>query len=319
LARFIIVRLHPDGAVAASVFASYLSDLTIEAFEVSFGTLRPDLGATPLGSASFLPLDAANNRIFQHSRLEPGPPPAVVSKSIATAVLELTLPSPEYIDPDVILRVRRGGNVIATFTVDYNVPIADESFPANSADYAAFFQDVVPIAAYVPLSDPALDPDPTDAFVTLPKDGSPPSFLDLKNAITAVLSADPGNTLQIAALTAAQARHVAFEIMWNRTVAPLPTLAPLSLERVYTTESGESSSDEADRQTFEAELTRYRAMNDAQAEVLAKYVYSLSAALACEDASVKASRAGLRFPIRPSQPAATDGKIKEAEVVLKNP
>jgi hypothetical protein len=60
-------------------------------------------------------------------------------------------------------------------------------------------------------------------------------------------------------------------------------------------------------------------MNDAQAEVLAKYVYSLSAALACEDASVNATRAGLRFPIQPSQPAAADGKIKEAEVVLKNP
>ena len=70
------------------------------------------------------------------------------------------------------------------------------------------------------------------------------------------------------------------------------------------------------RVQFEGALAQYRAARDAEAEVLAKYIFTLSAAIACENKSKAAALAGLRFPIRPD--VIQDGKIQEAEVVLQN-
>jgi len=339
MANFIILRLVPTEPVDEQFFRdSYLNKdgtpITVEVLDASFANLNPNDWSVPLGAATYntsAPSDDEDSWLFQHRRevTDPGPPPVTVIefRAVASAALRVTVPSPEFKSADLRIRVRRGTNVIAQFAVDFNVTITGDLDPPDAADdRAQFFQDL-PAAAYLTLPDPATEPALGDETVTLPTDGSPPNFLDLKEAVVEVLQADPAigsNPADIeealATLTAAQSRHVAYELVWNRAVSPLPAVDSNTVEHMYTTgETDDASGDETARQQFEAALIRQRVELNAEAEVLAKYVFSLGAAVACERLSREATRAGLRFPIRPAQPVPTDGKFMEAEVSLKNP
>jgi hypothetical protein len=349
MATFLIIRLRPEAPVSGDEFREYLNNskgaLTIEVLDVSFSKLNPKNPPDALlGSATYDPLDASANRIFQHRSgidispvpLPPQPLTQTQRRAIATAVIPITLPSPEFGTPDLSLRVKRGTKVIATFPVEYNVAVADTDFPPapgpslhnpdpdDPRGYAAHFQDVTPVAALIPLAAPVSEPDLDDAIVSLPRDGSPPNYLDLKNAIKQALQADPGVAPAdvedaISRLTAAQARHVAFEIASRRTLSPLPTVSAESLEAYYTRGFGNDTNDDDARQQFEGALLRHQGALNAEGEVLAKYVFSVAAALTAERLSAGAEKAGLRFPVQPGELDVGSGKIVEAEVVLQNP
>ncbi|MBX3216442.1 MAG: hypothetical protein KF850_30680 [Labilithrix sp.] len=172
------------------------------------------------------------------------------------------------------------------------------------------------VAAYVPLPAPSVGPSPSHAVVELPADGSPPRFTQLLAAVKKVLASDPGGTVDLATLTPAQCLHVAREIAHNRNTEPLPYASAAQLEAMFTTPASSDDENVNARAELAGALAEYRARHEATAMTLAKYVFALSTAIACEDASRTASSAGLRFPIQPATSASS--KVAEAEVTLES-
>ena len=305
----IIVRLHPQEPTSGADFTAYLEDLVITAVDVSFDATEPrEDGTRDLGEAAF-DSDPTLTRIFQH--ITPAP------QSVATAVIEVTQPWAEHLEPDVALRVERGGSPIAVYRIDYNA--ATVELTAAEIDDPLNYQTIEEVSLFFALPAVGLEIDPTDAFVELPPDGSPPSFEDLLGAVMVVLQADeppaaplpsPATLDQIRSLTPAQCRHIANEIAYNRRLEPLP-LQGADLESMYTTPANDDA-----RQKFEARQIEYYAKHDAVVERLYGYVVALSAALACEHMSDEAERVGLSFPVRVNPSLAET--VREAKVVLRN-
>jgi hypothetical protein len=285
-----------------------------------------------IGSASF-----AGGTIVQH--LSPPPPVSILipintPQSVATAVIAVGSPATpldrEYLEPDVVLHITRGGNTVALHPINYNAVVSNPAvLPSTPADFAA-----LEASLYVALPSPAQDLNTNEAFLTLPSDGSPPNFNDLLTAVMAVVRQDPGfpNTppqpdppnpatlALLAGLSVAQCRQIANEIVYNRRLDPNP-VPPRSLEEMYTIEPGStsiSSAAETDRQTFESALLQYDATHDARVNVVTNFIAALSAAIACELRSVSALQAGLPFPVRPDLPVPTTGKVAQSLVVLSN-
>lgn len=327
---FIVLRLHPeDGPVAASDFLEDIAnnDFTIRAYRVAFDGLAEHL----LGEATWegIPNDSD---IIQHvgpiSVIDPTDEP----KSVATAIIVFSEPPPggadEYDGLDIVVRLYRAGDFahpIRTFPLSYNVVVHSGNPVVDHADWPDEY-GASDVAAYIPVPNSGVVFNPGDAVVELPPDGSPPNFEDLRGASLTVLAADDGVTFAntdeendaLAALTPAEARHIAFEITWNRHVEPLARPQPgfdNQIEEMYTADTNDNR-DRA-RSLFEAERLRYQATHDARAEVLSKYVYSLAAAVAAQRFSESALSAGLGLPVR-LVPDDTPGKIKEVKVSLVN-
>ena len=146
----------------------------------------------------------------------------------------------------------------------------------------------------------------------MPTNGTPPSFNSLLTAVQQVLKEDPGTsgTPNLAALTVAQCRNIAYEIIWSQQ-PPLPT-PPDPIEELYSSSSNSGvllsgtnpNQFEADRQQFEAQLKSYYAIADSDADRLTNFVYALSAAIASEEQSIAATQAMLEFPVNPGQGGA---------------
>lgn len=311
MARIIVLRLHPDKAVTGAAFIDYLKDLQIDAFDASFGD--PSGQGAAIGSTPNL---ASQSKIVQHydSTLSNAP-----LKAVASAMIVLTGPaSPEYADPDIVLHVIRGGKTLRKLAVAYNVAV---QVVPNQQDVDTFDPtsvDPTKIASYVEVPDPRLAFAPNDAVVDVPNDGTPPNFTELKAAVETVLQQDPGSPLKLGSLSVAECRHIAREISWNRHVDPMPFASNGAFEKMYTVKPvGETFAPELDinaQKEFQGVRAQYHAVHDAEAEALTKYVFALSAAIACENKSAKAARAGLGFPIQPGP----TGKVQEAEVVLES-
>lgn len=119
-------------------------------------------------------------------------------------------------------------------------------------------------------------------------------------------------TPSLSNLTLNQCQNIAYKLLWAQQ-PPLPT-PPSSdtIEELYTNPpnsgsllSGSSSVNqlEGDRQQFEAQLKSYYAVPNANADRLTTYVYALSAAVACEQMSLAATQALIRFPSQPGSAA----------------
>jgi len=310
--QVLVIRLVPEEPVDGAAFTSYLLGLKIEAWDASFAKPKVNVAADPpIGTAQF-DADPAITRIAQHWVPTLTFPPAAV----ATALLEITAPpATEYSDVDILLRVTRGGTSLGSFVVEYNASTVNLPLvpPAVLPPAASPFPVGAP-TIHLTLPPPGSAADPNDAVVVLPKDGSPPSFADLKGAVQKVLSQDPGGSPALESLTPSQCRHIAYEIAWNRHIDPLPTPTP-DLEVMYTADA--AGFDAQAYQIFQAELLKHRAAHDAKAEMLASYIYAMVAALVCERKSIDAMAAGLRFPVQPGV-ATPGGKINEFEVILRN-
>ena len=227
----LVIRLHPVEPISGNdFFINYLAGLTITAFEISFN----NQAGSQIGQAQYLPPNDPATRIVQHFD---GNTP----KAIATAVIEIPDPpvGGEYRTADVRLVITRNGNEIAHKPIYYNVPVVLGTIPVDPNE----FPQLEPISLHLALPSSA-QPSPT---VVLSEDGTAPNFANLRTAVEAVLSAEPPDspTESIATLTAAQCRHIAYEIIWERMAYPLPK-PKSSLEEIYTGPLDADSDEERD-------------------------------------------------------------------------
>nr|WP_281720110.1 neuraminidase-like domain-containing protein [Nitrosomonas nitrosa] len=341
--QVIVVRLAPMKPISGADFSSYLTNLSIRAFDLSFGNSSdgtlvgqaqgawiPNSGLNAVGPV-FTP---ATQRIVQHFSVYqvqalplPAPTdPDVRLEAVATAIIELNLPATEFNTIDLRLEIKQGTQLVAYERIDFNVKI-EPNAPISSNPLT--YINVDPPAVVVTLPDPGVALDPNAAFVELPPDGTPPKFVLLRDAINKVLTQDPGGGATLAnrsSLTVAQSRQIAREIIWNRKIAPPPERPNnRRLEDMYTrpptdTSMSNDERDKADmdRKQYEASLLGYYALQNANSDRLAQYVFAASAAVWAEQQSASPGRIGLRFPIEIGTPSTPGATFRQADVVLVN-
>jgi Tc toxin complex TcA C-terminal TcB-binding domain len=292
--NFIVLRLTPPTATDAATFTNSLTNLTVTVYDISYG--QPIKGVQVGLPAPFIP----------------GPPPpfpavpgpgvvqhkdAGLFQSVATAVIEYNAPGPEFENPDLLIQFDWGTQPIFASQIYYDAPLySNPLFPA----YAAF--QTIPdssVSAFVTL------PPPT-TLLTIPTDGSPPSFDDLLAGVTAVLTADPGPPVTpalIAGLTVDQCRNIANEIIYGPE-DPLPNLpVPYTLEDMFTAPGNDGTVgnlNEQARQQFEAQLSGYYGIRNVAVLRLTNYVFALSVAYWLEGQTQSATQALITFPVNPN-------------------
>ncbi|MFI0366539.1 neuraminidase-like domain-containing protein [Actinomadura sp. 1N219] len=291
----IIVRLRPTRPVDGAGFTAALAGLTVEAFDLGFGST---VDGVPLGAASGvftstsvadLTVDLTTTAIVQHfvdTGIPPSPPTTREPAAAATAVIVANPPAghPEYPTGtafDLRLKLTRNGRQVADRRIDFNASVV------TVGALPTLLTDVVELApsAYAVL--PAVASG-AGAHLELPPDGAPPDFASLVGAVNAVLALDPADGRTIAqrtTLSAAQARHVAAEIEWDRAIYPPPP-EPRPLAQMYTTPQPDPlvkpEDADNDRRRFEAEIEGYYATHDGNALRLTGYIYAAWAAMVCE-------------------------------------
>ncbi|MET8150881.1 hypothetical protein ACIBSW_18875 [Actinoplanes sp. NPDC049668] len=305
----IVVRLHPEKPTSGIKFTDYLEGLTVEVRDRSFADPDAKKPGALLGTAFYDPADP-NSTIYQHN--DPGPPGP---GPVATAAVQVPAPGAgEYLSRDLRLVVTRTVNgettPVSAKNFNFNVELAPGSLPnpPTASSYAA----LDPVAAYVALPAPLVGLPPGTTFLDVPADGTPPPFDAVLKAMQTVVAQDPGpgNPPDLAALTPAQSRHLAREIVYNRILEPLPEPSK-PLEYLYR----DAGADETARRQFEADLVTYYAVHSTRAEVLAKYVYGVSAALACEQKAKAATQVALTVPVFPGL-ALPSGGVPTVTVVV---
>ena len=250
--------------------------------------------------------------IFQH--LEPafsfdffGIHVALVPSSVATAVIPLnSAPQlPDYLD--IKIRATRGSEVIPLNNTYHNVKVSTDKIPDTPDQYQG-------IAASSTSLYLALPPQPGTNPISLeiPDDGSAPPFDILYTAIETALTNDPlaGATISTLVGSPTECARIAYDIIWSyQNTLPAP---PDPLESLYTnppnpggggtisTKDNTSNNYEQDRQKFEGNLSSFYSTRNANAERLTKFVAAVSAAVACEEMSVRSTQALLGFPVDPS-------------------
>ncbi len=323
--NFLIIRLHPAAPTDAVSFAKALDSLVVSAFDMSYHDPRD---GTALGSATYhaptvtlhprpIPPTVdypAGTGIVQHFDLvDPGgiAPLNIAFRPAATAVIEIPGGLPEYETVDLRVVLTRTAGTIDDHVAYYNVPVV------SSAALPLDQYPGQPPSVYIPLPG---QPDPNAVQLAVPTDGSPPAFDDLIIAVTKVLNSDPGaGQYDLANLTPDQCRNIAYEIAWS-PLHPLPGVPKPSgvntntpLEDIYDSADNDGSFTnvyEQTRQQFEGSLNSYYSKNNAIALRLTRFVFSLSAAVACERRSRHATAALLSFPVDPSTASM------QAEVLL---
>jgi len=290
----------------------------------------------PLGYTPSLPTYAAGTGIVQQVDMQPPQVSGLITysayfeyQSVATAVIEFTPTSePLFENLRLIATWGAGGATAIPITQDYyDVALAPGPAPnpATSATVTvgSTTNTVDAWSALAPSIYLTLPPPVTAGSTSfgLPADGTPPPFDSLLLAVKTVLGVDPGAVLpDLGKLSLAQCQNIAYELIWSQQ-PPLPA-PPEPVESMYTnppntgqlTSGGGSTTpnqDEGNRQQFQASLLGYYAQPNAIADRLTNFVFSLSAAVACEEASLAATQVLLEFPAD-----AATANSQEAEVVL---
>ncbi len=345
MANLIVIRLVPQSPVDANTFATYLSalgGLQITAFDLSYGNPTSGVnvgtavfiapgGGTPSPTAPVLnpgggfvltpPQYAAGitNGIVQQFDLMPSQMIGLnvesqffQAESVATAVIQVAPGGFENLKLEVQWGSGAGAQAI---------PMTLEYFDVALAPVTADPNQWAGLAPSLYLQLPAPPVAATGTSLTLPKDGTPPSFDSLLAAVKGVLAQDPGGALpDLGTLTTEQSRNLAYEIVWSQQ-KPLP-VAPDPIENLYSNPPNNGNflngttpnQNEADRRQFEANLQSYYALADATADRLANFVFSLTAAVACEKLSLAAPQVSLQFPVDPGVPS--DPAVNDPEVIL---
>ncbi|MFF4606442.1 neuraminidase-like domain-containing protein [Streptomyces sp. NPDC001339] len=293
----IIVRLHPTEPVTAQTFTQALTGLTITAYDLTFGDSThgvaigtakgladphvPPGGIDPVDDS----VDLTQTQIIQHYKdVTIGLGTKVRAlQSAATAVIVADPPGGHTEYPtansfDLRLDISRNGTQIADKTLDFNIVVT--TVTTLPTDQPACF-------GMAPSAYATLPPLLGNTVIEVPPDGTAPAFDRLAKAIDAVLAKDPADGVALkdrGPLTAAQSRQIAWELVWDRTVYP-PPAEPRPLGEMYTKPSDSQDIDrdaDNDRKRFEGELTGYHATHGAEADRLAKFVFTASAAVQCE-------------------------------------
>ncbi|MFE6707752.1 neuraminidase-like domain-containing protein [Bacillus thuringiensis] len=326
----LVIRLHPKEPVSADTFTGYLNELEIAVNEVSFN--HPDgreadyepaiykqpIFVSPINESNnrddLIPIQHPDSRIIQHFIIEENvptipPPPKKYRRlffSVATAVIEIPDPpaGEEYRTADIRLVIMRGGKDIIHKQIYYNVPLSSDPLPVNPNQYQILSTTSLHLALPAP-------GEQLDLGIASQEDGTAPNFMNLRTAVENVLNQEPGNTGDISNLSLAKCRHIAYEIIWDRNAYPLPVPHP-ELEKMYTGPHSANSNEENQRKMFEGELLTYYVKHNTEAERLANFIFSLSAAIWCEEKIKKATQSEYFFPVFTATP---EHKVK---VIIKS-
>lgn len=336
---FLIVRIIPTQPVGPTAFRAALQGMTIIAWdkwvrdaqndrELGRATglaTRPQNGV-PLSDIPLLGLSGTppvlQQTIMQHFGVLPNNQYQMYSVATAVIVVNraaLDGPDKEYPTPtsyDVRLELGASAGPIAVVSrqkiVDFNIKPVTATLSKSQPFYMKIATDV-----YLPVDVP-VSPLPAGTNVVTPsRDGTPPSFSALKDAINSVLAKDsPDGASSLETMTTylstAQAQQIAAELINNRLldpapVAPYPTTDLVNgnpgtiFEDMYTIpDTGgqvEQSIDEA-RTKFEGERSSYYALHTSDSLQLANFVFSVIAAIYAEFYTSQAPRAALEVPIK---------------------
>lgn len=333
--QLIVLRLHPAEPVNGADFTDYLEDLSITVSDLALD-MPSGVQVVPIGTADYLPptdLDLPQDPpeydpdtlITQHFETIQNPigPPTFQLVAVATAVIPIPGTPVEFLTSDLRIEVKRGTQTILKRDLDFNVALTANMATPDPED----FMGLEPVSLHIALPPPPLDANLDDAIIELPEDGSPPNFTDLYTAVRAVLIEDPDIAdtdaavqAKLETLTPAEARHIAYEIMYNFGVYP-PPAPSRALAELYTLDFPDRDTDAANqaRDLFEAESIGFKAIRSAQAERLSSYVFALAAAFQCQKMTTDAPQVGFEFPVHPDAPEVESAsKIKQVEVILTN-
>jgi Tc toxin complex TcA C-terminal TcB-binding domain len=341
----IVIRIIPQTPVDADKFTTYLNPpglgpLNITVYDLSFNspTTGQSVGTAQLISPSIPPSPMQPQPPIFPSlsppQYNPDPDSGIVQQYDATApfvnesgyfqlqsVATAIIPVANTTAFENLRLVAQWGSGPGATTIPLNASYYNAALtPSTAPDLNAWLP--APVFGSPPQSDPwamlapslylqlPAPPSATNPFsFQMPTDGTPPPYDSLLTSVQQVLKEDPGTSVtpNLAALTIAQCRNIAYEIIWSQQ-PPLPT-PPDPIENLYSSSSNPGvllngttpNQPEADRQQFEAQLKSYYAIADSNADRLTNFVYALSIAIACEEQSIAATQAMLEFPVNPGQ------------------
>ena len=262
---------------------------------------------------------------------------APLESSVATAVIIVKPlpPHPGGSSFDVRFEFKRNDLSIPDSTIEYNIPTVSQDLVTDQSTYSGSL-----ISAYFSLPVDVMGLPSKTPFITLDPNGNPPVFSQLLNSIDLILAqdhptADPPKKSALEArgtpLTAPQCLQIASEIIWNRSLYPIP--APTNdIHLMYTTLvdiKGNSlpvdSNVDNTRQQLESSIQNYHLQHNSEASTLSKYIAAASAAVFCERLTngetltgipPTATMVGITFPVETGQPLAS---YSQSSVVLQNP
>lgn len=343
-ATYFLVRIIPSKLVAPSLFRDALSNITIMVFDKTVRTAGSD---REIGSAKTLapgPDPNDNQPTIPPLGLSQSPPGLSTSilqhirkssqgelkwLSVATAVIVVnqdqigsSLEYPTSTSFDIHLRISLTsgtGNpraVVRNHVVDFNIKTTTKTLSTVQNDFTRASTDI-----YFTIDVPD-EPLPSGTTVLSPsRDGKPPSFKVLHDAINDVLQKDhpdgAGSLEDMTGfLTTAECRQIAEELVNNRTLDP-PPAAPyptsntdgsnpsIIFEDLFTAgavaDDEQRKQRELDRQKFEADRTSYYALHSADALQLANHVFTLVTAVQAEKYTAHQGRmATIEAPIKES-------------------
>ncbi|KAK3192711.1 hypothetical protein K4F52_001065 [Lecanicillium sp. MT-2017a] len=343
--EFLIVRIIPTRPVGPTAFRKALNKITITARDKRVADANHD---RYLGEASGLAGEPEDQPVIPpnpptgpkipgvgHSSDPEGIRNAIIQHydvrqfkhsmySVATAVViinreDLEGPDKEYpraTSYDVALELVQDAvdkTVASRQTiVDYNVKVRREHLSDKQEFYMKMDTDV-----YLSIDVPVAPLFAGTAVVSLSREGVPPDFDSLREAINSVIeldSSDGADSLESMTqfLSTGQAKQIAAELTTNRLLDP-PPAAPYRtstgadgpprtvFENMYTiSDDGGTVPQEIEqaRIKFEGARASYYGLRSSDAIQLANYVYSVIAAVYAEWYTSKASYAVLQVPIQ---------------------
>jgi hypothetical protein len=332
MASLILLTILPTGPRDPQKFNSDLNGLVIDVFDL---TVNDSVNGVKLGSATgvtselfFQPLtivpgsqghpDTLKTQIIQHfniTQLDPvtGLPVADTPWSVATAVIIIdrdpSPPDPEYDSSDLRITISRDGHPLKnTAPIEFNASVlVVGSLSNNPQDYISWAATAPQPASYI-FVPPRPPQSSTIHDIEISADGKTPVFKSLIDAVNAVLRDDNSTTsggpsdLQTrkTPLTQSQAQQVASELIYNKSVLPLPT-PKQALESMYS-DPNVATKDDQNRVQFEGELKAYHATHDAEALQLSAFILNASTAIKCEILSLQAATAGLTVGVEVAPP-----------------
>jgi hypothetical protein len=311
----LVIGLYPVTPTDPATFTTYLTGLSITAYQVDFN--NPATVAAPphidIGSAAYT---TGNTEIFQ-----------LAARAAGAAVIDLpgTI-DPKFLTPqtlvNVVLRVTRGGVTLFDNDLNYDVLVDSTVTSAGPVGLLGTLANIT-VGLYLSLPDPGLPA----GYLGVPPAGGTPTYAQLTSAVTAILAEDPAAPVNTAQLTAQDSLHIAREIVANRTVNPLPQ--PLvstgpnahqpDLGALYTSPPlATVTSSDSDRRGFEGALASFYSQVSTDATAMAGYVYAWSAAQQCEQWSSAATTGAMTFPLLPP-PTVDISQVPEATLILNTP
>lgn len=243
-----------------------------------------------------------------------------IPAAVATAIIPFTnaVPSPpanSFLDVTVVA-TRRGVSIPINNDF-YDVIVSPGPVPTPDQYQSQPEQNT---SLYLTLPPP---PNTNTIDLTIPTDGTAPSFDELYAAMELALKNDTnfpaGTTLDN--LSPTDCSRMAYDIVWSQQGNTLPP-PPDALESLYTnppnpggsTVNSTTSALDEDRQKFEGTVSSFYATRNATAERLTKFVAAASAALFCEETSLNSKTALLEFPV---DTASSFAASVESELLLE--